>query len=86
MDEELITKLLPIIAGGGPLAIVAVLLLAIALLLSDRARLAKDHAREVERVDKMIAAHAKQSKDMIDALADLRVTLWETRARRTGED
>lgn len=60
---------------GGQKGILAVLLLCIWLLWRDRTRMLKERTLESERLDKMNDAHAKEVREFVASIAELRITI-----------
>lgn len=79
--ESLIEKLVGALLGGGPQAIIAILLLVITWLVVERRRLIKEIERKDDRIDKIVDDYHKGNMSLAEALNGLKLILYDVKAR-----
>lgn len=79
--EAIFERLLGALLGGGPQAIIAILLLFITLLIMDRRRILKEVERKDEKIEKIVDDYYSGNKTLTEALTSLKLVLFEIKAR-----
>jgi hypothetical protein len=79
--ESLIEKLIGALLGGGPQAIIAILLLFITVLILDRRRLVKEIEKKDDRIDKIVDDYHKGNLTLSETLGSLKIVLYEIKSR-----
>lgn len=79
--DSLIEKLVGALLGGGPQAIIAILLLAITWLVMERRRLIKEIERKDDRIDKIVDDYHKGNMSLAEALNSLKLVLYEVKTK-----
>jgi hypothetical protein len=79
--ESLIEKLVGALLGGGPQAIIAILLLVITWLVVERRRLIKEIERKDDRIDKIVDDYHKGNMSLAEALNSLKLVLYEVKSK-----
>lgn len=79
--ENIIEKLIGALLGGGPQAIIAILLLMITLLILDRRRILKEVERKDEKIEKIVDDYYSGNKTLTESLTSLRMVLLEIKSR-----
>lgn len=79
--DTLIEKLVLSVFGGGPQAIVAILIIFIILLCMDRRRLLDEINKKDEKIEKIIDDYHKGNISLTEALVSLRLVLYEIKSQ-----
>lgn len=79
--ETIITDLINVLLGGGPQAIIAILVLVIVLLVLDRRRLLADIHRKDAKIDQIIDDYYKGNLTLSEALNSLKIVLYEIKSK-----
>lgn len=81
MIETFIEKLVSLMLGGGPEAIIAILMIIIALLLIERKRLIADITKKDEKIEKIVDDFYKGNITLTEALTSLKHVLYEIKGK-----
>lgn len=79
--ESIVEKLLGAALGGGPQAVIAILMLIITLLIFDRRRLVKEVQRKDEKIERIVDDYYKGNLTLTEALNSLKMVLYEIKGR-----
>lgn len=79
--ESLIEKLISALLGGGPQAIIAILLIFIGLLVLERRRLLNDIQRKDDKIEKIVDDYYKGNLTLSEALNSLKIVLFEIKSK-----
>lgn len=79
--EAIFEKLISSLLGGGPNAIVAIMLIAIVALVIERKRLLADIKTKEERIEKIVEDYYKGNMTLTEALNSLRMVLYEIKSK-----
>jgi hypothetical protein len=79
--DSIYEKLIGALLGGGPQAIIAILIFIIALLILDRKRILKEVERKDEKIERIVDDYYTGNKTLGEALTSLKLVLIEIRSR-----
>jgi len=79
--ESILEKVLHLLFGGGPQAIIAILVIAVAALVFERQRLIKEISRKDERIEKIVDDYHNGNLTLSEALYSLKLVLHEIKGR-----
>jgi hypothetical protein len=79
--EQIFEKLISSLLGGGPQAIIAIMLLIIILLWVDRSRLINEVKKKDEKIEKIVSDYYKGNLTLSEALNSLKMVLFELKSR-----
>jgi hypothetical protein len=79
--EGIVTGMLEAVLGGGPKAIIALLVMFIGALLWDRRRLLSEISRKDDRIERILDDYAKGNTTLAEALNQLRMVLFEIKSK-----
>ena len=79
--DTIIEKLLEALLGGGPMAIIAVLMIVIGALVMERKRLLKEIEKKDDKIDKIIDDYYKGNMTISEAFNSLKLVLFEIKGK-----
>jgi hypothetical protein len=79
--DDLLQKLLEAVLGGGPGAVIAILVAIVGFLVWDRSRLVKTLQQKDEKIEKIIEDYYKGNLTLTEALNGLKMVLIEIKAK-----
>lgn len=79
--DTIIEKLLVALLGGGPTALIAVLVIAVLALVMERRRLLKEIEKKDDKIDKIIDDYYKGNMTISEAFNSLKMVLFEIKGK-----
>jgi hypothetical protein len=79
--DSVIEKLLVTLLGGGPTAIIAVLVIIIGFLVLERKRLLKEIEKKDDKIDRIIDDYYKGNMTISEAFNSLKMVLFEIKGK-----
>lgn len=81
MELDSVVSIITLLSGGGPSAVIAILVLVIVHLILERRRLVAEIAKKDEKMDRIVDDYHKGNLTLAEALNSLKSVLYEIKGK-----